>query len=191
MSEALFAKLPRFDLPAKRQTADIRPFDQPDPVAETPAQPDPAEADRVRAAEKLAAIEQTLTALAGKIDEVNARSKQETSEMVVSISEALFPELSRLFLAEEIGKHLPALLPDVATGVEIRAAKGLVESLNEMIGRSNRLSSLCAVIGDDAQIETQVEVTWRTGGLTFDQGVLLEACIDRLRSSQDRAGERS
>ena len=197
MSETVFAKLPSFDEPVSshRKQTGLKSFDAPEVAPE----PVPAEEDDAAAAAaseldeaaqaRLAAIEETLTSLAGTMDELDARARTRTTETVLEISKKLFPELSDLFLAEEIARHLPRLLPESAPNVEIRAEPHLADQLEEIVHRSNRLSGRCTVISDETPGKNRAEVSWGAGGLSFDFGGLLQACLSQLRASQANRGE--
>ena len=177
MSEAVFAKLPRFDEPASGVRRDSRLVGGAPSEEETLAQ---QEAKRQAVREQR--MEAALQSLADQAEQGQQRLQDQTTEWVVAISERLFPELSRMFLAEEIGKQLPGLIPAAATQVEIRADAELAGQLREVIGRSNRLASLCTVADDAAVSHGRAEVNWLTGGLNLDFAGLLDACVDRLRS---------
>ena len=177
MSEAVFARFPRFDEPAASQNGDTHlvggvPEEQ-ESLAQQEAKQQAVREQRMEAA---------LQSLANEAERAQVRLQDQTTEWVVAISERLFPELSRLFLAEEIGKQLPALIPGAATQVEIRADAELAGQLREVIARSNRLTSLCSVADDANVAEGKAEVSWVTGGLNLDFSGLLDACVDRLRS---------
>ena len=197
MSETVFAKLPSFDDPAAahRPRTDLKSFDAPapEPVPEPAAEEEPgpsAAAELEQAAQsQLAAVEQTLNSLAGAMDELDEQARTRTTDTVLAISKKLFPELSELFLAEEIARHLPGLLPETAPSVEIRAEPHLADQLEDIVRHSNRLSGRCTVVRDEAPGRDRAEVSWGAGGLSFDFGGLLQACLSQLRASQANRGE--
>ena len=196
MNETVFAKLPSFDEPASahRPRTGLKSFDAPEPG---PAEEDTAESEAEAQAdeqaqarsEQLAAVEQTLTSLAGAMEQLDEQANARTTETVLAISRKLFPELSEMFLAEEIARHLPGLLPEAAASVEILAEPHLADQLEDIVRHSNRLSGRCTIVRDEAPGRDRAEVSWGTGGLSFDFGGLLQACLSQLRASQANRGE--
>lgn len=178
MSEAVFARFPRFD--------------EPEDAVETEMQlvggmPEIQESAEEQAAKRQADREQRMDAalqsLADEADRAREQLQDKTTEWVIAISERLFPELSRLFLAEEIARQLPSLIPASTLQVEIRAEAELADQLREVVGRSNRLSALCTIADDAEVVEGRTEVSWTTGGLDLDFVGLLDACVERLKST--------
>lgn len=185
MSEGLFARLPRFDEEgpagshlmdeAEAPDTEVEPVENEDAIAAREA--------RERANEQLAAIETTLGALADAVEEANERTRAQTTEMMTAVAQSLFPELSRLFLAEEIGRHLPGLIPGSAVAVEVRAEADLAESLRDVVQKSDRLGEICKITEDEEAGQDRVEVSWTAGGVTFDFASLLDASLERLRGA--------
>ncbi|WP_084395831.1 hypothetical protein [Henriciella aquimarina] len=188
MSEALFANLPRFDRlngGANAAAASLRKVAAPDPAPAEPveeAEPDGDALAREALNRQLQALEATLGSLTETIEQTRAEAETQTMETIVAMAETLFPALSKDFLAEEIARHLPELLPKTAATVEIRAESALAESLREIIARSERLSAICTVHEDEAPGGDRVSVSWGAGGLDFDFAGLLESCLGQLRS---------
>ena len=202
MSEAFLSNLPRFDSAAPPQASSSRrlllgqmPVEE---VAIDPAldalvptsgdKPEPAQATSGRVPE-FAEIEIMLTALSGTIERVEQESRERTVIVTQSIASRLFPELSRLFLAEEIGRHLPGMIPSTAPSVEIRAQPALLEKLRDVVEKTASLSERCSVVPAETTDDEQVRVSWETGGLTFDFDGLLNACLAQLESSPAKIEE--
>lgn len=201
MSDALFAGLPRFDSdslqPGARapgrwlkelggHAAGETAMDRPDTdgrraevsrteVALVDAAPQPLDFKK---------IEASLATLNAKLDRVEREAQAQTLQTIQSIAARLFPELSKHFLADEISRHLASLVPASAAVVEIRAEAGLAEQLRELIERSPALAHRCTLTALPAEGEGRVDVSWQTGGLTFDFDGLLQACLSHLTSTQ-------
>ncbi len=206
MSEGASANLPRFDVPGevpRLSALRARHFDLPDapPIPtsdgpETSAKPDEwitaGEANQpepvVENGAELAAIETTLTALSETLDRIERESREQVVTAVQSIAAKLFPELSRLFMAEEINHHLPQLIPISAATVIIHTPPSLMDHLRQVIDRSSTLSPRCTLVSAESSVEGRVEITWQTGGLTFDFKGLLDACLAQLSSTQTNYG---
>src|SRR3990167_370069 len=136
MSRALLAGLPRFDVNGGLlpPTDWLRSFDEnEDGQPEQRAALARAEAVKVEAPVveatpaqlDLRKVEASLTALNGKLDKLERDARAQTVDTVQWIAAKLFPLLSKDFLAEEIGRHLPSLVPASAAVVEIRADASL------------------------------------------------------------------
>jgi hypothetical protein len=187
MSESPFANLPRFD-----QTTD-------DMVGSVSAMADTATAVDVHEPEVPAEIVPTLDPnveillkrLSEEIERTNDLLLVQTTNWVTAIAEKLFPELSKLFLAEEIGRQLPSLLPESANRVEITAPELLANDIQNVVQRSNKLANRCVVSPTPASERKNVEVSWVTGGLSLEFDGLLEACLGRLQSMQTHQKETS
>lgn len=195
MSDALFAGLPRFDArsaqspqPASwRRELSGHALHEPDapaakPVAEAP-RPEMPVAEAAPQPLDLRKIEASLTLLSSRLDKIERDAQAQTLMTIQSMAARLFPELSRAFLAEEISRHLPALVPASAAVIEIRAEAGLAEKLRELVERAPALAHRCTIMPLDGEGQGQAEVSWQTGGLTFDFEGLLQASLSHLNST--------
>lgn len=180
MSESLFANLPRFDggdLSTDHIEPQILPASEPeevhaesaDHVVEPVAQIDPN-------------VEVLLNRLAQEIDQANRKAVSQTAQWVSAIVERLFPELSKAFLAEEIARQIPKLLPATPNHVTLSAPSPLAEQLSEIVENSSRLAGCCTVEMSENSSPHSVDVTWETGGLSLEFDELLAACLERLQS---------
>lgn len=207
MSEAFLTNLPRFDSDAARPSssqlrlllgqmpADDAENGQAGDVPPVPASSEFAPAIATDAdvapgrAPEFAEIEIMLLAMADAIERIEREAREQTVRVTQSISARLFPELSRLFLADEIGRHLPAMVPSSAPAIEIRAQPALFEKLRVAVENMPGLMDRCVVVPAVDDEDAQVRVSWQTGGLTFDFDGLLTACLAQLESPQTRIEE--
>ncbi|HPE46816.1 MAG TPA: hypothetical protein PLR76_00390 [Hyphomonas sp.] len=207
MSDAFFASLPRFDTetvvpPNGRQMRILlgqEVEDEPVPdlplsdmMDDTPALED-VQVDAAAPVEEavpdqgeidLSEVEALIASLSDTIARTENDAHAQAVRLVRSIADRLFPELSDLFLAEEIGRHLPGLIPAAAQGVEVHASPALCERLQEVIGRNEALASRCTFVPAESLGQSDACVSWKTGGLTFDFDGLLKACFARLDTMQ-------
>jgi hypothetical protein len=207
MSEGFLTNLPRFDSDGARpSSSQLRlllgqmPADEAEngQVGDVPSVPAslefaPAIATDADAAPgrapEFAEIEIMLSAMSDAIARIERESREQTLRVTQSISARLFPELSRLFLADEIGRHLPVMVPSSAPAIEIRAQPALLEKLRAAVENMPGLTDRCAVVPAVEDQDAQVRVSWETGGLTFDFDGLLTACLAQLDSPQTRIEE--
>lgn len=212
MSEPLFARFPRFDrVPETTPSQRLRrlvsaealappprdPEPRPAPEPEADAAPaadsgaEPAEADPVAPSPEPADPEE-VKALIGALDTAIAEAARDAqAEAVVALrtmAETLFPALSDAFLAEEIVRHLRDWLPVSVAGVTITAPDALHPMLEAALARSPDLAARATLVSGRESGDTQVRVSWRTGGLDFDFDGLLAACLARLEPAQPRNG---
>ena len=189
MSEALLAKLPRFDGPGtsspvnQRSRLELIEQEHSQRLEQERAQ------HQSQFTRQINAVEATLASLADKVERIEEDARQQTAASIVSMAEQLFPKLSRRFLAEEIALHLEKMIPPGEVRIDIRAEPHLAKQLYEVIERSNRLATICEVVPSEEPGGSRVDVSWSTGGLDFDFDGLLEACIGHLRSDRKREGE--
>ncbi len=170
MSSAVFAKLPRFDTDQPSTPAHVSLVSDSDGEA-TPVRPD------------MSAINAAVAALQNATQGIEDQMREKIVEGVQSLASKLFPQLSNLFLAEEIGQHLPALAPASAPNIEIRAEPDLVEGIREAVERNEALASRCTFLPINSTEDCSVHVTWESGGATFDFDGLLDACLTRMGSA--------
>lgn len=201
MSDAVFSHLPRFDTvtgprPAewlRAMTAGERgAAPPPAPCEEAAAPPAAVKAEPIAVRpipQETAALQATISSLAKAIEQIEAEARQQTVDTVRAIVGQLFPELSLRFLAEEIGRHLPGLVPAAAPKVDIYAAPALAAQLQEITSRHPSLEGRCNVIAREGQGDGRAEVSWRTGGVTFDFNSLLTACLNDLGSTHKQNTE--
>lgn len=152
----------------------------------------PSEAPLTETAQQsldLKKIEAALTTLNNRLDRIERDAQAQLLQTVQSLSAKLFPRLSQEFLAEEISRHLAALVPASAAVVEIRAETGLADKLRDLVERTPALAHRCTVTSATAEGQGSVEVSWQSGGLTFDFDGLLQACLLHLTSTHRAAKE--
>ena len=194
MSSALLSSLPRFDsetasrrggqlnvlkggAPEPIPAFEMSPEDELEPLvdlAEVPVEPGPTFDE----------IEAMLAQLPDVLSQVEQEARAHSLQVLRSLVGRLFPELSRRFLAEEIGHHLDQLVPASAPVVEISARPPMLEQLEEIIGRNAGLAERCKLIPVSDPEETRVLVSWKKGGATFDFEGLLAACAAHLDPEQ-------
>ncbi|MEQ9314363.1 MAG: hypothetical protein RLN72_00840 [Henriciella sp.] len=188
MSDTIFANLPSFDDLANGQTPrrlmSRRAQEAELAVAESTAK----EASFKR---QMTAVEATLNSLADKITAVEADARRQTNETIVAIAGRLFPELSKRFLADEIALHLQKLIPASAVEVEIRAEPDLLERLRAVVEKSERLAGVCKLTPENAPKGERVDVSWKSGGITFDFDGLLASCLKHIDTTQSAIGAQS
>lgn len=193
MSDAVFSHLPRFDNPAERRPADwLKPLDGAKRAAahapvkdEMPPPPIKAEVPVPHAASggEAGQMQKAIADLSLLMGRLEMESRQQAVSTIQTLAGRLFPELSRQFMAEEIGRHLPGLIPAAVPGIEIHAPPDLAARLEEMVAAQPALAGRCTVIA--AEGRTGVDVSWRTGGVTFDFDGLLAACLAQLGTTHN------
>ena len=189
MSDAVYAGLPRFDAGSAgsaprtpgswMKPLDVSPSGHRPPkeivpadvIAEPPLQP-----------LDFKKIETALAALGPRLDKIERDAQAHAFEAVQSLAARLFPELSKRFLADEIGHHLPSLIPASAAVVEIRAAAPIADKLREIVERSPELAQRCTVTTLEADGQGKVDVSWQSGGVSFDFDGLLAASLSHMNS---------
>jgi hypothetical protein len=211
----LFSNLPRFDdAPAHKVTLPFgmaefdaesgaaapkpAPLPEPEPevVAEAEvdeeqpveAMPEPAPAPAVPTGPDLAMVEQTTAELQATIARIELEAAQQVTAAIEEMAHQLFPKLASRFLAGEIGLHLRDLVPVSVASVEIQAAPAMADALADMVDGMPELSQHCTILPREMGEETAVEVSWRTGGLSFDFAGLLASCLARLGPKQSETG---
>lgn len=196
MNDAVFSHLPKFHPATDRQPADWlkilttpgepglppEPAAAPAPTAPAPqvAAPEPAVAVPSPAANQ-AALENVIESLAGLVNRLEAEAREQAAVALRAMAAELLPELSRQFLAEEIMRHVPALVPSSAAQFEIRAEPELAEQLSGLIAQYPSLAARCEVTRVEGKAAGSADVSWRTGGVSFDFDSLMSACLARLK----------
>lgn len=138
--------------------------------------------------ERQAALDQAILTIATAIEDLHQTVRKDATAAMSQIASALFPKLSELFLAEEIARHLPALIPDTIKGVEISAAPEMAADLKQAAERVDGLTSHLNFIPAGHFERGRIEVSWRTGGFDFDFDSLLASCMSsmNLEYAKDR-----
>ncbi|WP_300380596.1 hypothetical protein [Henriciella sp.] len=198
MNDTVFAGLPRFDTATQRRsrigedyasvsTASAASKSEAAAQDSGDSTQDALEAVQAEAVQRLSAIEETLTRLSVAAEEIDTRLRQQATQNVTAIAEKLFPQMSRLFLAEEICRHLPDLLPLAAPSVTIRVEAQLADDLRSVVERSEELAGFCTVTEDAAPGANRVTIDWKEGGADVDFDRLLETCLERLKAANSNA----
>lgn len=203
MSEAVFSNLPRFDVatgprPAEwlramisgeaAAPAEFPEIEEAEPLmsddllmSAEPAQVQPAVVHPVP--REIVALQDAISSLSGVMERIDREAHQHTVDTIQALAAQLFPELSRRFLAEEIGRHLPGLLPSAAPVVDIFAEPELAAQMAEIVSCHPSLEGRCNIVPSEIQGFGRAEVSWRTGGVTFDFEGLLNACLSHIGST--------
>ena len=191
MSNALLSSLPRFDRDddAQERSGQLQlllgktparaPSPPPEPEIEEPEPP-----PQIDPGPSLEEVEALIAGLSGAMKQMEQDSRAQATQVIQSLAARLFPELSRQFLAEEIGNHMERLVPPSVPSVEIRARAPMLEKLDSMVARTPSLSGRCTLVPVETPDESRVLVSWKTGGVTFDFQGLLEACLAHLDPAQ-------
>jgi hypothetical protein len=122
--------------------------------------------------------------LSDLMENLERESREHSTHVIQVLASRLFPELSKRFLAEEIGLHLTRLVPSSVPQVDIRARSALLEQLEGIIGQNPAMAGRCKLVPTDSSDENRVEVSWKTGGVTFDFDSLLSDCLAHLDPAQ-------
>ncbi len=156
------------------------------PAATAPA-PEVAAEEDVPPAEdlgpSLSEVGNLITQLSATLTRIECEARDQSMQVTQALAARLFPELSREFLAEEIARHLPNLVPASVPSIEIRARQEMLDKLEPIVARETSLSGRCKLIPADSKDEPRVFVSWKTGGVTFDFEGLLAACLTHLDPS--------
>ncbi len=193
MSDTVFAGLPRFDAKAALSRGPASWLKELDGTAPCEAAEQVPQAEVAASVPVIEAapqpldfkkIEASLITLNSRLDKIEREAQAQALQTIQSVASKLFPELSRHFLADEIGRHLASLVPASAAVVEIRAEESLADKLRELVERTPALAHRCTVTPMVEEGHGGVEVSWQTGGLSFDFDGLLQACLSHLTSTQ-------
>lgn len=198
MSDAMFAGLPRFDDGAsrapgswKRSLEDSVPA--PRPAREVPAPKEAAAEIEAPAPEPrpadLTQLEASLKLIASRLDRIEQDARAQAFQAVQAMSGKLFPELGRRFLAEEIGRSLPKLVPASAAVIEIRAGEALARRIEDLVSRTPGLENRCTIVPTTESEAGQAEISWQSGGLSFDFDALLATLEAQLHPTQQTTTE--
>ncbi len=193
MSSVLLSNLPRFDRddqthPAEQlkrmlgqmQAAAARPSAA-TPQAETPPAEEASSSEDI--GPRLAEVESLIAQLSSTLVRIEDEARDQSVQVTQALAARLFPELSRQFLADEIARHLPDLVPASVPALEICAQQEMLDKLDPIIARESSLAGRCKLVPAEAAGDPRVLVSWKTGGVTFDFEGLLAACLAHLDPS--------
>lgn len=192
MSEAVFSGLPRFDAGSAGASAPGswqrsleagagRDAPRKDNTRCETAHVEPAPPEPSPQLLDLKQIEGALAALGGQLARIEREANQQTLQSVQAMAAKLFPALSAQFLAEEISRHLADMVPASAAVVEIRAEAELAEKLRGRVDALPNLAHRCTITPLPVSGQGRVDVSWQSGGLSFDFDGLLAACLSHLK----------
>lgn len=187
MSSHVLSRLPRFDTAldadalsrigvqgATPPTAPEAPADEIESEAPEPA---------VEPGADLAEVTAMVAALGEAVQTIEAGAREQLRAAIASLAADLFPQLSQAFLAEEIARTLEPMVPVSISALEIRSQPALAEPLREAVARIGSLAERCTVVEQEPPDAPGVEVSWQTGGLTFDFERLLADSLARLNAA--------
>jgi len=193
MSNALLSSLPRFDKDDQHPAEQLRRMlGQMKAAAARPTVPAPVEEiveedvapPEVDLGPSLAEVDGLIGQLSSALTQIESESRDQAMQVTQSLAARLFPELSRKFLAEEISQHLTRLVPASTPAVEIRARPHMLEKLEPIIARHPGMAGRYTLVPASVSDDPRVQVSWKTGGVTFDFEGLLAACLAHLDPAQ-------
>lgn len=185
MSSHVLSRLPRFDTALDADTLS-RIGVQGTPPPAVPEAAAPAEADSqptepdTDPGPDLTQLNAMVAALSTAVQQVEAQGREQVRTVLQSMAQQLLPRVSEAFLAEEIARTLEDVVPVSVSALEIRAKPALAPALREAVARTEALAGRCTVAEQDTSDPPGVEVSWQTGGLTFDFDSLLTDSLARL-----------
>jgi len=206
VTKTIFADLPRFDTPPMpgqlaaflQAAAGGAPTVYPngDPIEAEPGD-DPASSKSQAAADAAepdavpAVAEDDLKAVIAEfksaIEAVEASVEAQVTRATHALAMRLFPKLSDAFLADEVARQLPDLVPLPVCRIHVQAEDRLTYKLNELLAETD-LAQRCEIVVDPAPSDSRIRVSWESGGVVFDFDGLLQACLARLQADQDSTG---
>lgn len=187
MNRSVFHNLPRFD-GADDVFEDLLDTDQtagqhqtlPEAEEATPLEPAPEPQPHWRD-EVHDAMREALVSFDTATRDVPAKMQQQAHEAVLTFLGDLFPKLSELFLAEEIARHLPDLLPTSKADIQIKAAPDIATELEEITLLNDFPTTDYSIVSEPKFRLGQVEISWASGGFSYDFSDRLERSLEQLR----------
>ena len=159
------------------------PQQGPEPVAAEAA--DQAETGLPAEASKQAEpdLDPIITQFQDMIETTRTELQAQNKNMMMQCMNELLPALSREFMAEEISRHLPNLIPDKIFGVEINAAPELAEQLEQIFNRAPGLPINATIQTAPIGQKSEISLQWGDGGYDFEIEPVLQRCRQKLQAS--------
>lgn len=200
MSDPVLSGLPRFDSAVPRPPGSWRrPLDEDMPHAAGPKAiivPHKDESAVVAAVEApmqrppdLTQVEAALKSIAARLDRIERETQAQSMQALQAMTTKLFPELSRRFLAVEIGRSLPKLVPASAAVIEIRAGEALAAELQAIVAATPGLAHRCTVVPSGSGEAGKADISWQSGGVSFDFDALFATLQAQINPSQSNIRE--
>ncbi len=180
MSEAVFARLPRFDVAAPQNDADADAIEEVLSAAQTAVPVNDPEPLEPAAPDREHEYDAALSALQRAAETLAQESRQVVLQTVCAIASEIFPSLSQHFLAEELARELPVLLEKVDGHAEITAAPDFCEALEAAAHRLGLRADGIRFKARPGMVPGEVQIRWAAGGASYDHARLLSAVLRRF-----------
>lgn len=140
------------------------------------------------AAELDVALEHALMIFESGLQDIRHQIKEEAGKVALTLVSEMLPKVSEAFLADELARHLPDLLPTSAPDITIQTSPAIAETLRDILNHRELAEPAYKIEPKTGFDFGRLEVSWKTGGLSADFSRRLETCLEDLKAQTLKSG---
>lgn len=125
-------------------------------------------------------LQTVLDRLTSSLERVERSVHEQAENAVRNVVQQAFPKLADLFLAEEVARHIPDLVPVNQPKVTIKTASFLTDAIQESLARNGGLPENCELTACDDVTTASVDIYWEKGGASANYDAFLDSCLQAL-----------
>lgn len=151
--------------------------------------PDPIAIAQAELSVKAAQLEKAAATFLDTTAKIEAEAQAYIKTEIQSLAAQLFPELGKAFLADELSKHIPKLVPPMISSVEVIASPDIAEQLKGKLVMSDGRGTDITLTASDSAAPMQVKLSWKSGGFDYNFDDLMAACVTHAPSDRTMVEE--
>lgn len=163
-------------------------------VAETDAlapeaAPDPIAIAQAELVTRASQLEKSLASFSDTVAQIEIDARAQINNEVQNIVAQLFPAIGKAFLADELSKHIPGLVPPMVSSVEVIASPDMAEQLKGKLVMPDGQDAEIKLTASDTAAHMQVKLSWKSGGFDYNFDDLMAACVAHTHADQTMVEE--
>jgi len=151
--------------------------------------PDPIAIAQAELSARAVQLEQALVSVAETVAQIEIDAQTQIKNEIQIMAAQLFPVIGKAFLADELSKHIPKLVPSMVSSVEVIASPDMAEQLKGKLIMPDGQDAAIKVPASDPAAPMQVKLSWRSGGFDYNFDDLMAACTTHTYSDQTMVEE--
>lgn len=146
--------------------------------------PDPIAIAQAELSVQAAQLEKAAATFLDVTAKIEVEAQAHIKTEIQNLAAQLFPELGKAFLADELSKHIPKLVPPMISSVEVIASRDIAEQLKGRLVMPDGRDTDITLTASDSAAPMQVKLSWKSGGFDYNFDDLMAACVTHTPSDR-------
>lgn len=151
--------------------------------------PDPIAIAQAELSARATQLEKALVSVADTVAQIEIDAQTHIKNEIQNMAAQLFPAIGKAFLADELSKHIPGLVPSLVSSVEVIASPDMAEQLKGKLIMPDGQDAAIKLTASDTAAPMQVKLSWKSGGFDYNFDDLMAACVTHIHADQTMVEE--